>query len=97
MSTVLETHSGLWLDYDDPRPEAISLKDIAVALARMPRFAGYTEWPFSVAEHALHVYQIARDLGGTYQQCEAALHHDDHEAYLCDLPTPLKRLMGEVH
>lgn len=91
--TSIETYSGEFFDYLDPY--AIDLGDIARALSYTARFGGHTERFYSVAEHALLVAKIAAHENATGPERLAALHHDDHEAYLGDLPTPLKRLMGE--
>jgi len=84
----IETFSGLYFDYDDPKPEQVSIVDIAHALSNIPRFGGHvTRW-YSVAEHALLVHDL---LGNATQDLRlAGLHHDSHEAYLGDVPTPLK-------
>lgn len=92
----IETASGLYLDLSAPSPSAIRLEDIAHALARTCRFGGHCERFYSVAEHAVKVSAKVvaaghRDLG------LAALHHDDAEAYLGDIPRPLKPLLGAAY
>lgn len=88
----METLSGLWFDFDDPRPEQISLTDIAGALSQTNRFGGHTPWPYSVAEHACLVRRLVIE-DGHPELALAALHHDSHEAYIGDLPTPLKNAL----
>jgi hypothetical protein len=92
-TTSIETYCGRYLDYLNPQPEDIELADIARGLAQTCRFAGQTTRFYSVAEHAVYV----RDLVVTHTPWFglAALHHDSHEAYLGDWPSPLKRVMGE--
>src|SRR6185312_1301002 len=51
-------------------------------------FAGHCESFYSVAQHSLHVAEIVKE---TFPQYELhALLHDASEAYICDIPRPLK-------
>lgn len=80
----------------DPRPEDIDVRDIAHSLSCQNRFAGHAREPYSVAEHSLRVmYAIdAEPALGLRRGNElrlAALLHDATEAYLVDVPRPVKR------
>mgnify|MGYP000388870879 CR=1 FL=1 len=93
MSTWLQTFSGLAFDYDDPKPGQIDIRDIAHALGRMTRFVGHTHGFYSVAEHSVHAARLLRHVDT--EHARAALMHDAHEAYVVDLPSPLKRLLPD--
>ena len=56
----------------------------------MCRFGAQASDYFSVAQHALLVQWLVVE-SGYPELALAALHHDSHEAYLCDIPKPLKR------
>ena len=92
--TCLETYSGIYIDYLNPRPEDIELADIARGLSQVCRFAGQTSRFYSVAEHGLYVMRLIPPEKQTPEFLLAALHHDSHEAYLGDWPSPLKYVMG---
>lgn len=88
-----------------PRVEDIQIEDIAHALALQNRYAGHTSYPMSVAHHCLMVSRIVeehRDLPALSTGCSsidsglslAALLHDAAEAYLVDLPRPVKEAPG---
>lgn len=64
-------------------PERIFLEDVAERLAKINRFAGGTRSFFSVAQHALIVAESLADdpLTALY-----GLNHDDHEAWMSDIP-----------
>lgn len=71
----------------NPYPAAICIEDIAHDLAAQNRFTGHTIWPHSVGLHSIHVAdQLPPHLK------LAGLMHDASEAYLVDLPKPLKVL-----
>ncbi len=74
-----------------PRMEDIRIEDIAHALAATNRFNGHARVPYSVAQHSVLVSRALRDGGGTRQDQLHGLLHDAAEAYLCDVPRPLKR------
>ena len=93
MANTLNTRSGALLDLDDPDPAAIKLDDIAGSLAMVPRFGAQTKVFYSVAQHAVSVALTAERLGRP-ELALAALHHDSHEAFICDLPTPVKAYTG---
>ena len=93
-TSFIETYTGRYFDYYNPRACDIDLEDIARALSLQCRFNGLVETFYSVAEHACLVYRLVRDAGFPPDVCYAALHHDSHEAYLGDVPTPLKRTFG---
>lgn len=86
--------SGKRVSLLDPQPEMFLLEDIAYALASVPRFSGHSEPRYSVAAHAvactLHMYVRGERRPALLR---AALHHDDSEAYLCDVSSPLKAAM----
>ena len=85
--TFILTASGRIFDYRNPRPSMIDLGDIARGLSCESRFNGHTRAFYSVAQHAT----IASWLVPQPFALEALL-HDASEAYLKDLPSPLKAL-----
>lgn len=74
----------------DPRAEDVCIEDIAHALALQCRFAGHCREPYSVAEHSVRAAEYVRGLGGDAEEVLAALLHDASEAYLVDVPRPVK-------
>lgn len=96
-TTVLETAEGLEFDYANPRPSQVSLGDIAHGLSMTCRFGGHTSRFYSVAEHSVIVSQIVEGWGEGLNEQLGGLFHDGHEAYLGDVPTPMKRLLGESY
>ncbi len=81
----IQTYSGQVFYPLDPRPEEIHIIDIARSLSFQCRFSGHTRYFYSVAEHSVRV-SLACPTDKAW-----ALLHDASEAYLVDLPRPLKR------
>lgn len=75
----------------DPARSDIRLSDIAIALSNICRFGGHAPW-YSVAQHSVLVSYLAPP---PFKLC--ALFHDATEAYLGDVISPLKRLLGESY
>jgi 5'-deoxynucleotidase YfbR-like HD superfamily hydrolase len=83
---MISTYTGLRLDPFNPDPDKIDIVDIAHHLSQMPRFAGATRRWFSVAEHSLNVSLVVPT-----HYALAGLLHDAAEAYLMDMPSPIKQ------
>jgi hypothetical protein len=79
----------------DPRPADVDIDDIAHALSLTCRYNGHTSVFYSVAEHSLLLCQevTRRRPDDLVQQLQALL-HDAAEAYLCDIPRPVKPLLS---
>ena len=77
----------------DPRPEEIFIEDIAHALSRQCRFGGHTRHYYSVAQHSVLVSGAATSTDRGIALC--GLLHDATEAYLVDVPTPVKAELRE--
>src|SRR3990167_2984266 len=91
MTDWIQTASGIAFWPLRPRIEDVRIEDIAHALAAVNRFNGHTRVPWSVAEHSLQLtYELVR-VGSPRETCLYGLLHDASEAYLCDMPRPLKR------
>lgn len=93
---LVRTHTGKLMDVTQPTPWMVDRIDVAWALSHEPRWGGATDRHFSVAEHSMWVARIVRKLVPRERADLASLHgllHDAHEAYLKDVPTPLKRLL----
>jgi 5'-deoxynucleotidase YfbR-like HD superfamily hydrolase len=86
----LQTVSGRWVNPFDPDPEQIDSGDIARALANVCRFGGHSRAFYSVAQHSVIVSRLVEERGGDAEDVFAALMHDATEAYLGDMPHPLK-------
>lgn len=92
---TIDTASGRKIDFDDPDASQIALADIAGGLSRICRFGAQSMRFHSVAEHAVLVAKLL-DKGGHPHLALAGLHHDSHEAYVCDIPKPLKRKLSSA-
>ncbi|MDO6628734.1 MULTISPECIES: hypothetical protein [Bacillus cereus group] len=79
----------------NPRPEDVTVLDIAHSLSRMPRYAGHLEKFYTVGEHSLYCYWIAKKLGFSPLIQMYCLMHDASESIVCDLPRPLKDQVPE--
>lgn len=93
----IETASGIFIDLFDPDPADINLEDIAHGLSNTCRFSGHCDRFYSVAEHACLVMWRLEKEGFPPETLRKVLHHDDSEAYLTDIPRPLKPLLGESY
>ena len=71
-----------------PDPSLISIEDIAWALSMQCRFAGHVLHFYSVAEHCVYISNSV-----PMEDALWGLLHDATEAYLTDVPRPLKPLM----
>src|SRR5688500_8074089 len=86
----LQTISGRWVNPFDPDPSQLDAGDIARALANQCRFGGHSRVFYSVAQHSVIVSELVEQRGGDTEDVFAALMHDATEAYLGDMPHPLK-------
>jgi uncharacterized protein len=86
----LQTVSGRWVNPFDPDPTQLDPGDIARALANQCRFGGHSRVFYSVAQHSVIVSRLVEERGGDTEDVFAALMHDATEAYLGDMPHPLK-------
>jgi 5'-deoxynucleotidase YfbR-like HD superfamily hydrolase len=80
------TYTGVEFWPLDPRPEEIRIEDIAHSLSMQCRYSGHSKVFYSVAEHAIRVSELCPP-----EYAMWGLLHDAAEAYLVDLPRPLKR------
>lgn len=92
MSHYITTQSGKKIDFANPDPNQIVIEDIAGALSKLCRFNGQINEFYSVAQHSMYVANMVPD----HMKLDALL-HDAPEAYLCDVPTPLKLALGAAY
>jgi hypothetical protein len=81
----------------EPDPEDIDLLDIAQSLARLCRFNGHVRPFFSVAEHSVEVAKLMEFLHpNDVAAFRWGLLHDAPEAFIGDIPRPVKRQLSGV-
>jgi 5'-deoxynucleotidase YfbR-like HD superfamily hydrolase len=80
------TYTGKHVHPLSPRPEEIDIEDVARSLSHICRFLGHVDKFYSVAQHAVLVSRHVPPEDALW-----GLLHDASEAYLCDLPAPIKR------
>jgi uncharacterized protein len=85
----LQTASGRRLDLREPSPDQVCIDDVALGLSNVARWGGRCRF-YSVAQHSVFVSRLCEPAFAL-----EALLHDAHEAYTGDLPTPLKRVLGD--
>lgn len=81
----------------EPKEEDIHIEDIAHALSMTCRFGGHCDRFYSVAEHSILLVRRLSSTGtATALTLLAALLHDAEEAYLPDIPAPIKYQLPET-
>ncbi len=86
----IETFTGRRFLPLAPVADDICVQDIAHALSNQCRFSGHTKEFYSVAEHSVRVSELLQDWGCSKDIQLWGLIHDASEAYLVDIPAPLK-------
>lgn len=90
---MLDERAGDWMQTAtgrafwpiDPRPEDVDITDIAHALSLICRYCGHVREFYSVAQHSVLVARFTSPEHRLW-----ALLHDASEAYIVDVPRPLK-------
>lgn len=82
----IQTNSGKRFNPTEPVPDAIIIQDIAHSLSMQCRFSGHVNRFYSVAQHSVGVSYLCNAEDALW-----GLLHDATEAYLVDIPSPLKR------
>jgi uncharacterized protein len=85
----IRTVSGIYVNVFEPTAEMICIEDIAHALSMQCRFGGHLPFFYSVAQHSLFCCDQVDD-----EHKLAALLHDASEAYLLDIPRPIKNRLA---
>jgi hypothetical protein len=81
----IKTFTGKRFDVLNPDPDQICIEDIAHALSNQCRYGGHSRKFYSVAEHSIYVAMMC-----SWYNKLAGLLHDASEAYLVDIPRPIK-------
>lgn len=85
----IRTYSGKYLNVFDPDPASICIEDVAHSLSQIPRFGGHLKHHYSVAEHLINCYYLAKSMD---IKCLIDIFmHDSPEYALIDVPRPIKR------
>lgn len=77
-------------DIFEPDMDVVTITGIAHALANQCRFNGQCTHFYSVAQHSLHVSKILETRTASKKFGLIGLLHDASEAYLADIPNPIK-------
>jgi 5'-deoxynucleotidase YfbR-like HD superfamily hydrolase len=99
-SGKFNTSTGRTIDFLNPSEDQIDIEDIATALSRICRFGGHCSVFYTVAQHSLLVMKLVElSLADGKTRTNAklnleALLHDASEAYLGDMISPLKHIVG---
>lgn len=91
MSSWIQTHTGIMVDPLEFTVDMLAIEDIAHALSHQCRYSGHCSEFYSVAEHSNRVAKLLYELSGERILALMGLMHDAPEAYLVDLPRPLKQ------
>jgi hypothetical protein len=86
----IRTFSGIYMNVFEPTLEMICIEDIAHALSYQCRFGGHLPKFYSVAQHSLNCSYLIEDR----ELKLAGLLHDASEAYLLDIPRPIKHRLS---
>ncbi|HET8885571.1 MAG TPA: hypothetical protein VFM70_04370 [Salinimicrobium sp.] len=86
----IRTSSGIYINVFEPTEEMICIEDIAHSLAHQCRFGGHLPEFYSVAQHSVLCSLMVPE-----KLKLQALLHDASEAYLLDMPKPIKERLPD--
>jgi len=85
----MQTYTGRAFRFP-PTADMVQMEDIAHALSMQCRYNGHCRRFYSVAEHSVLVADWLHAEYGDAHLALAGLLHDAAEAYVCDVPRPLR-------
>ncbi len=88
VENYLQLYQGFVFDFENPSESAIDIVTIAHSLGNLCRFNGQCDKFYSVAEHCYNMSFVVPE-----ELMLIALLHDAHEAFVSDIPSPLKRYL----
>lgn len=91
--TWIQTHRGHRFELSAPTPAMVDIMDLAHHLSQECRYAGAPETMYSVAQHSVLASLHVERLRDPVMLQRWALLHDTEEAYVKDLPRPLKKIL----
>lgn len=90
MPDCIRTFTGKYINVFEPTLDMIDIEDISHALSNIGRFGGHLPEFYSVAQHCcLCAYLVPEE------HKLAALLHDSTEAYMMDIPSPIKKRLND--
>lgn len=90
MKNAILLESGKFYSYLNPEKNDWTIEDIALSLSNLCRYSGQVGKFYSIAQHCYHVsYAIDQ------RYALDGLLHDGVEAFMVDVPTPLKVLLPD--
>lgn len=92
---IITSYTNKEIDLIDIKPSNITLEDIAHGLSYTCRFVGQCKHFYSVAQHSINCLKVADSFDYNKELKLYTLLHDASEAYICDMPSPLKKLLPE--
>lgn len=90
MKNAILLESGNFYSYLNPEQNVWSIEDIALSLSNLCRFGGQIGKFYSIAQHCVLVSYIIDP-----EFALDGLLHDGVEAFMVDIPTPLKSLLPD--
>jgi hypothetical protein len=84
------TFTGRQVDPFNLQPEDVNIVDIAHSLSQQNRYGGHTFKPYSVGAHCIIMENTFTDKFEQREMGLDALMHDASEAYITDIPRPIK-------
>lgn len=92
----VSTYTGRLMYPLDPRPEMVTIIDIAHHLSMQCRYNGASMFMYSTGQHCCLLFDYVRQVRkGTPLDCLQILMHDAAEYALVDVPRPIKQHMPE--
>ena len=93
--SYITTYTGKHFDPVEPDMSQVVIEDIAHALSLICRGNGHVKTFLSVGQHCIRAANEAAARGYSQRVILACLLHDASEAYMSDVPRPLKPAMQE--
>lgn len=91
--SCISTIGGEFFDLKRPSVNEYNIEEMAHSLSRINRYTGHiVPENYTVAEHCYHVSHAVPE-----QHALAGLLHDASEAFVGDVSSPLKKLLGRVY